>query len=50
MTKEDREEFELYLQRCTDSQVYGCLKIETMYKRRDYVKLCKEELQRRGLE
>jgi hypothetical protein len=49
MTKKDREEFQAYLQACTDRQVYGVLEKEQKAGRRAYANLAREELARRNL-
>lgn len=49
MNKKDRDEFKAYLRNCTDRQVWGCLEKEKAAGREDYVELCENELERRGL-
>lgn len=49
MTKNDREEFEAYLEACTDRQVLGVLAKETTAGRQDYARLAKAEAESRGL-
>jgi hypothetical protein len=48
LTKQEREEFELYLQQCTDIQVHGVIEKESAAGRSQYVKLAKQELERRS--
>lgn len=48
LTPRDREEFQLYLEHCTDAQVYGVLEKESAAGRQQYVKLVKQELARRS--
>lgn len=49
VTKNDREEFEAYLEACTDRQVLGVLAKETTAGRQDYARLAKAEAESRGL-
>lgn len=49
MTTKDREEFEAYLEACTDWQVLGVLAKETTAGRQDYACLAKAEAESRGL-
>lgn len=49
ITKQDREEFKLYLRNCTDRQVYGVLEKEEKAGREVYAELARNELERRGL-
>ena len=48
LSKRDREEFELYLEACTDAQVHGVIEKEQQAGRNEYVKLAKKELERRS--
>ena len=48
LTQCEREEFQLYLEHCTDAQVYGVLEKESAAGRAQYVKLAKQELARRS--
>lgn len=49
MTARDRQEFERYLTQCTDRQVLDCYEKESAAGRRDYVRLCRTEMIKRGL-
>lgn len=49
MTDQEREEFILYLQACTDSQVQGVYDKEFAAGRSAYVQLERDEARRRGL-
>lgn len=48
LSKRDREQFELYLEQCTDAQVHGVIEKEREANRPEYVKLAKRELERRS--
>lgn len=48
LTKREREEFQLYLENCTDAQVHGVIEKERAASRPEYVKLAKRELERRS--
>lgn len=50
MTSQDRREFEMYLKRCTDSQVLGVLATEREARRWDYADLAKTEARVRRLD
>ena len=49
MSPQDRHEFAQYLAQCTDRQVLGCYEKESAAGRREYVRLCRTEMIRRGL-
>ena len=48
LTERDREEFVEYLEQCTDAQVHGVIEKERSAGRPEYVKLAKQELERRS--
>ncbi len=48
LTRQEREEFQLYLEHCTDAQVHGVIEKEQAAGRLQYVKLAKQELERRS--
>lgn len=50
MTQRDRDDFAGYLRNCTDRQVRGCYEKEKAARRTGYVRLCKAEAERRGIE
>lgn len=50
MTKQEREEFTLYLRQCTDDQVTGVYEKECGANRLDYAKLAVAEAKRRAKE
>ena len=50
MTDQDKLEFQLYLNNCTDAQVGGVYEKEMAAGRVDYAQLAKEEAQQRGIE
>lgn len=49
LSKKDTHEFNLYLQNCTNNQVFGVLEKEEDAGRSDYAELAQNELTRRGL-
>ncbi len=49
MTKQDRDEFKLYLRQCTDRQVQGVYDKESQAGRDDYAELAENEADRRGI-
>lgn len=49
ISKQDKDDFAAYLQRCTDQQVLGVYEKERNAGRRAYAKLARAEAQRRGL-
>lgn len=49
MTAQQRDEFLLYLEKCTDSQVFRILQTEREAQRNDFAALAKTELKKRGV-
>lgn len=49
ISKQDKDDFTAYLQRCTDTQVLGVYEKERNAGRRAYAKIARAEAQRRGL-
>ncbi len=49
MTQQDKEDFVLFLNHCTDQQVLGVYEKERNAGRRAYARLAREEAARRGL-
>jgi len=49
VTKQDKKEFQGYLEACTDRQVWGVYEHEKENRRRVYTEMARLELARRGL-
>lgn len=49
ISKQDKDDFVLFLHHCTDTQVLGVYEKERNAGRRGYAKLARDEAQRRGL-
>lgn len=50
VTKQDKQEFQGYLDACTDAQVWGVYDHEKKNRRRVYTEMARLELAKRGLD